>query len=233
MKTPGKRDINLEKARLQARDRMLGHQDGSGGGQIRGADSAELRKESTFSDVHGLFSLAVPELGCDYSYQEAELAHFDGIWARSDRGDYTYRLRHAPKGASYTLIEVYANCATGGMVGHILKTTELQLWVSRMLADLQIIDLPDTSRKPPDDAWPVGTQRVYDGFVMLVRCHLRHDSRPVSGFTIDFGSAWCGVSEKEFGTQRTALQEARYIEKTGQSLNPETLFKSDLYRLVP
>lgn len=199
---------------------------------IKPIDTMWLRQESTFAKMHEALGLEVPELGAICSYDG--LDGREGIWTRRHANWYAFELIHAPRGTvnEFKLVEVWANGLTAGAVGQIGTSADLQLWVTRMLFALNIIQLPDVKHKPPLSTWPPEVHKVFDGFVMLVRCRLRFGASATSSFTQSFGPAWCGVSKQEFKQGWNTLLETEHVAKTDQYLDPKTPFRAVLYRLV-
>lgn len=193
-----------------------------------------LRKESTFADVHKLFGPDVPHLWEPMKCPIKGLGEYVGNWIQADGGEFVFNVFHADGNIkkTLTLVEFYASQVTESQV-LLEEAGERGIWLTRMLAEIKAIELPDVSYRLLGSEWSKAARRVYDGFIMLVRCHLHYDSsRPESCFALDFGSKWCGVALNTFRQYRTQLEREKYIQKTGEKVKGKT-FEADLYKLIP
>lgn len=203
----------------------------------RGNDARWLRKESTLVEVHKLFGQEVPELWTPIACPIRGLSKFMGAWIQADGGEFVFNLFHTDTDENVkktmTLVEFYASQLTDRKVC-LEAAGERGIWLTRMLADIGAIELPDIEYRPLGPEWSAAASRVHNGLVTLVKCHMHYDSsRPESCFSIDFGSVWCGVAANTFRQYRTQLQRAGYFEKTGEKVKGKTSLEADLYRLIP
>ena len=93
--------------------------------------------------------------------------------------------------------------------GGLRVTPEHAVWALRLLVEAGLVKGADVPhRKLPDDASPT-VRRVYEGFVLLLRCKHLHTPGAATPFTWSFAACWCGVDS------RTARDAMRYLLQEG------------------
>lgn len=124
------------------------------------------------------------------------------IW-RTPEGSLIYRDHHTKDGrGSYRLADVFAATVTGSVV--VLGRGEQVVWAVRMLAELELLNLPERHVDPPSGLTD-GERKVWEGIVLLARCRSVY-GRNAEPFPLGwpFMARWCGVSES---TVARALQK--------------------------
>jgi hypothetical protein len=115
------------------------------------------------------------------------------IW-RSPEGNLLYRDHHRRSGrGSYRLTDIYAAVATGEL--RVLGHGEQVVWGIRMLADLELLSLPDRVVDAPLSL-TVAERKVWEGIVLLARCRYAYGPH-AEPFPLGwpFMARWCGVGE--------------------------------------
>lgn len=176
-------------------------------------DKAWLEGVVPFTDIHKKLGLECPEEAMPMACPIIGMEAYQGAWIESDEGQYIFNVFHAGK-TSYTLVDLYANHITNGAIIKLETKGERGIWLTRLLFDIGYLDLPECEYAPLPTKYAPEAHQVYAGFILALQCHKHHTpATTYSCFSIDFATAWCGISESKFRKWWQKLQHDGYIEK--------------------
>lgn len=148
-------------------------------------DVAHLKDEAILEELLAFLELEPIELGEDFP--SPLIGVHDGeedvlsCFTLGDRDDVILYNVNIPKEKgknTWLLQEFYANIVTGGRVTELTSSGQKGVWLSRMLADLGRINLPEVDYRRLSRehiAKRDHLKAVYDGFILLLKCHLHYE----------------------------------------------------------